>query len=79
MSKWAKRIEKWRVNPRDIRYEEVHAVPIGFGFEFRGSEGGHFHYTREGHRLSFRVHRGTLHSLAVKEIVRRLDELTDEG
>ena len=41
MSKKAKKLEKFRNNPRNVRYEELESLLLSIGFEKRQGSGSH--------------------------------------
>jgi hypothetical protein len=83
MSKLDKRLDKWRNNPRAVRFEEIHSVLLKFGFTCKQPSGGssHFVYRRAGRYPVTIAHKKPfIHSNAVKEVLQAIEEiLTGEG
>ncbi len=45
MSKWEKRLQKLRQNPKDVSFEDLRAVLEDYGFKLTRSSGSHHSFT----------------------------------
>ncbi len=81
MTQRDKDLDRMRNHPRSVRFEDVDAVLARYGFERRQPRSGssHYIYRRGTHVISIARHKPYVHSLAVREVLRLLDEVAAEG
>jgi len=79
MSRREKLLAKIRNNPKAVRFEELTSLLDWYGFEQRRSRGSHYSYRRGHHNLIVARHKPYVHSQTVKEALRILDELSEDG
>lgn len=80
MSKHEKLLRKLRQSPKSIRFEDIDLVLEHFGFERRQPGGGssHYFYRYKHYRITIARHIPFIHSDAVKDVLRVIDEILDE-
>jgi hypothetical protein len=80
MTQREKLIDRMRNNPKGVRFEDVDALLAYYGFERRqpGSGSSHYVYRRGAHVITIARHKPFVHSQAVREILRILDDIVEE-
>jgi predicted RNA binding protein YcfA (HicA-like mRNA interferase family) len=74
MVKRDKRIERWRQNQNNVRFTEVDAVLLNFGFRKR-QRGSHAVYTYENHELTVPVRLPFILPVYVRRLLAVLDAI----
>jgi len=75
MGKREKRLERFRQNPKNIRYEELESLLLYLGFKKRQSSGSHSVFTYPGHEpITIPVKKPFVKPEYVKLAVRTIDE-----
>lgn len=76
MGRRAKKLERFRQNPKNVRYEELEGVLLYLGFNKRRGGGSHAVFSYPGHKpITIPVNKPFLKSTYVKQILRAIDEL----
>jgi predicted RNA binding protein YcfA (HicA-like mRNA interferase family) len=81
MSRDDKLLEKWRNNPRGVRFEELDRALRKYGFEPKQPRGGSSHtvYRRPGRFPIVVAHRKPfVNSRAVKEVLQAIEEIEEQ-
>lgn len=79
MSKRDKLLEKVRRNPKDVTFKELDQLLQSFGYELMRTKGSHSIYRRPGARpITVARRQPHVHSDAVKEVLRGIDDLLAE-
>ena len=79
MSKQDKLLDKIRNNPKDIKFETVQKILLGYGFKETSPRGGSSHYTY--HRGIYRVtvpKENPVNSVYIKQAIKIIDRLEAE-
>ncbi len=80
MSKRDKLLEKIRRNPKDVTFKESDQLLQSFGYELVRTKGSHSAYRRPGAPpITIARRQPHVHSEAVKEVLRAIDDLLTEG
>lgn len=78
MSQTEKLLERFRQNPRNVRFEEMDKLLVSLGFEKR-QKGSHATYILKGQgRITIPFRKPFILPVYVKEVLRLLDEMTKE-
>ena len=76
MSKRDKLLEKIRRNPKDVTFKELDQLLQSFGYELVRTKGSHSVYRRPGAPpITVARRQPHVHSDAVKEVLRGIDDL----
>ena len=75
MSRREKLIEAIRNNPRDVRFEDACKAAEMIGFTFRGGEGSHRVYVREGEPviLNFQNRKGLIAEYQARQLIKMIE------
>ncbi len=73
MSQRAKLRERLRRNPKNVRFEEIDNLLIGYGFTQRSKK--HYVFTYGKYTITIRRDKHFIHRNAVIEVIEILDEL----
>ena len=79
MSKREKLLATIRNNPRGVRFQDLTKLLEWHGFELRRVTGSHYIYKRSPYTISVPRHGSHVHSYLVKEVIRAIDELAEQG
>jgi predicted RNA binding protein YcfA (HicA-like mRNA interferase family) len=78
MSQTQKLLERFRQNPRNVRFEEMDKLLLSLGFEKR-QKGSHTTYILKGQgRITIPFHKPFILPVYVKEVLKLLAEMTKE-
>jgi predicted RNA binding protein YcfA (HicA-like mRNA interferase family) len=78
MSQTEKLLERFRQNPRNVRFEEMDKLLLALGFEKR-QKGSHATYILKGQgRITIPFRKPFILPVYVKEVLNLLDEMTKE-
>ncbi|MFC2053171.1 type II toxin-antitoxin system HicA family toxin [Chloroflexota bacterium] len=76
MGRRAKKLERFRQNPKNVRYEELESVLLYLGLEKRRGGGSHAVFSFPGHEpITIPVNKPFLKPTYVKQILKMIDEL----
>ena len=80
MTKKEKALLRLRQNPKNVRFDNIDLVLEYFGFERRQPGGGssHYFYRYKQYRITIARHIPFIHSDAVKDVLRVIDEILNE-
>jgi len=78
MSRREKLLAKIRNNPKGVRFGELTKLLEWYGFELKRVRGSHHAYTRGHYNLIVPKRKPHLHSYAVKDALKTLDELLED-
>lgn len=76
MSKRNKQIERWRQNPKNVRFEKLDFLLRALGFESR-QKGSHLTYTNGTHRITVPIDKPFIKPVYIKLVLQIIDELED--
>lgn len=76
MSKIAKKLSKFRQNPKNVRYDELESLLLHLGFIKRQSAGSHVVFTYPGeHPITVPITKPFLKPTYVRNVIRVIDDL----
>lgn len=75
MTKREKQLQHLRDNPKNVRFEEIDALLLGFGFKKRQRGTSHAVYTLGVHRVTVPHRKPFIKPVYVKMVLEVLDEL----
>jgi predicted RNA binding protein YcfA (HicA-like mRNA interferase family) len=79
MSKRDKLLERIRRNPKDVAFQDLDQLLQAFGYELVRTRGSHSAYRRSGAPpITVARRQPHMHSDAVKEVLRAIDDLLAE-
>ena len=80
MAQRDKLIDRVRSNPKSVRFEDLDALLLHLGFERRqpGSGSSHYVYRHGAHVITIARHKPYVHSQAVRQVLRILDEIIED-
>lgn len=76
MSRFDKRLERMRRNPKNVRFEELDVLLRALGFEGR-QKGSHMTYTNGQQQITVPVHKPFIKPIYIKLVLEIIDELDD--
>jgi predicted RNA binding protein YcfA (HicA-like mRNA interferase family) len=76
VSRFDKRLERLRRNPKNVRFEELDVLLRSLGFEGR-QKGSHMTYTNGRHQITVPIHKPFIKPIYIKLVLQLLDELED--
>lgn len=78
MNQTEKLLERFRQNPRNVRFEEMDKLLLALGFE-KQQKGSHATYVLKGQgRITIPFRKPFILPVYVKEVLNLLDEMTQE-
>ena len=79
MSKFQKTLERFRRNPKNVRFEELRDLLEKFGFMMKPGRGSHMVFRKEGVQpITIPKREPFLLCKYVKHALKRLDEISDD-
>lgn len=76
MSKHQKQLDRFRANPRNVRFDDLDTLLRRFGFVAR-QRGSHVTYSRESHRLTVPINRPFLKPVYVRLVIELLESIEE--